>query len=212
MKGKIAACLSGYPKGLPSDIGAHLSAEKTKRLFEQGAIGTLTIRTLEQEKQMPWARVISSSDERSVRWANADGTPYDAAPNVRASATLDRAAANTLFAGTGRTLDDILAEADRKGGTPRGFALNKRATISRTATLSPFSSPNVIGMFPGSDPALANEYVLVMDHLDHIGMRKGEDGDLINNGAMDNAGGIASMLEAARAMAASPNHPRRPVL
>ena len=203
VKGKIVACLSGYPKGLPSDIGAHLSAEKTRRLSEQGAIGTLTIRTLEREKQMPWARVISSGDERSVRWANADGTPFDAAPNVRASATLDRAAANALFAGTGRTLDDILAEANRKGGKPRGFTLKIRATLSRTATLSPFTSPNVIGMLPGSDPALANEYVLVMGHLDHIGMRKGEDGDLINNGAMDNAGGIASMLEAARAMAAA---------
>lgn len=212
VKGKIVACLSGYPKGLPSDIGAHLSAEKTRRLSEQGAVGTLTIRTLEREKQMPWARVISSGDERSVRWANADGTPFDAAPNVRASATLDRAAANALFAGTGRTLDDILAEANRKGGKPRGFTLKIRATLSRTATLSPFTSPNVIGMLPGSDPALANEYVLVMGHLDHIGMRKGEDGDLINNGAMDNAGGIASMLEAARAMAAAPNRPRRPVL
>ena len=88
----------------------------------------------------------------------------------------------------------------------------QREGRTRTASLSPFSSPNVIGMLPGSDPALANEYVLVMGHLDHIGMRKGEDGDLINNGAMDNAGGIASMLEAAHAMAASPNRPRRPVL
>ena len=67
-------------------------------------------------------------------------------------------------------------------------------------------------MLPGSDPALANEYVLVMGHLDHIGTRRSGEGDKINNGAMDNASGIATMLEAARAMAQNPEKPKRPVL
>jgi len=55
--------------------------------------------------------------------------------------------------------------------------------------------------------------VVVMGHLDHIGIKPGvTSGDAINNGAMDNATGIATMLEAARAMAANPNRPKRPVL
>ncbi len=212
IKGKIIACLSGFPKGTRSDIGAHLNAEKAKILSERGAIGLITIRTLEREKQTPWTRVVDYGDDRSVRWANADGSPFDAAPNIKASATLDRAAAAALFAGTGKTLDAILAEADRVGGKPKPFALKKRATIARTASLTRFSSPNVIAMLPGSDPALANEYVLVMGHLDHIGTRSSGDGDKINNGAMDNASGIATMLEAARAMAQNPEKPKRPVL
>lgn len=213
LKGKIIACLSGYPKGTPSDVGAHLNAEKAKILSERGAIGLLTIRTFEREKQTPWSRVAEFADDRSVRWTNADGSPYDASPSIKASAVLDRPAASALFAGSPRSLDDILAEANKKGGKPKSFALSKRATISRTATLTAFSSPNVIGLLPGSDPALAQEYVLVMGHLDHIGVRHGVVGDdKINNGAMDNAAGIATLLEAARAMANAPGKPRRSIL
>lgn len=213
VKGKIVACLSGFPKGLPSDVGAHLNAEKAKVLSQRGAIGIISLRTLEREKQTPWPRVLEYADNRSVRWTNADGSLFDTAPNLRGSATLDRSAADALFAGSTRSFADILAEADKKGGKPKAFDLGKSAIINRTSTLTPFTSPNVIGMLPGSDPKLANEYVLVMGHLDHIGIKSGvTSGDAINNGAMDNATGIATMLEAARAMAASPNRPKRPVL
>lgn len=213
LKGKIVACLSGFPKGTRSDVGAHLNADKLKRLSERGAIGYLALRTREREKQRPWARLLDYADEPSVSWLNADGTPYDAAPGIKAVATLDRAAAAKLFEGTGMTFDAVLAKADRKGGKPKSVALRKRASLSRTISLTPFTSPNVIGMLPGSDPALAQEYVMVIGHLDHIGVRtSGEASDKINNGAMDNAAGIATLLEAARAMANAPTRPKRPVL
>ncbi len=213
VKGKIVACLSGFPKGLPSDVGAHLNAEKAKILSQRGAIGFISLRTLEREKQQPWTRVLEYADNRSVRWTNADGGVFDAAPNLRASATLDRSAADALFTGTAKSFADILADADKKGGKPKAFELGKTAVIARTSTLTPFTSPNVIAMLPGSDPALANEYVLMMGHLDHIGIKPGvTSGDAINNGAMDNASGVATMLEAARAMAANPDRPKRPVL
>ncbi len=213
VKGKIVACLHGFPKGLPSDVGAHLNAEKAKVLSQRGAIGVLSLRTLEREKQTPWTRVLEFADNRSVRWTNADGTLFDTSPNLRASATLDRSAADALFAGTKRSFADILAEADKKGGKPKAFDTGTTAVLGRTSALSPFNSPNVIGMLPGSDPAFANEYVVMMGHLDHIGIKPGvTSGDAINNGAMDNATGIATMLEAARAMAANPVRPKRPVL
>jgi Zn-dependent M28 family amino/carboxypeptidase len=74
------------------------------------------------------------------------------------------------------------------------------------------TSPNVVAVLPGSDPALAGEYIVLMAHLDHIGISENAEGDKINNGALDNATGIATMLEVARAMAMSPNRPRRPIL
>ena len=213
VKGKIVACLSGFPKGMPSDVGAHLNAEKSRVLSQRGAVGLILLRTLEREKQTPWARVLEFADNRSVRWANEDGGLFDSAPNLKASAALDRAPADALFAGTRRSFADILAEADKAGGKPKAFDTGKTAVIARTSTLTPFTSPNVIGMLPGSDPELANEYVLMMGHLDHIGIKPGvTSGDAINNGAMDNASGIATMLEAARAMAANPDRPKRPVL
>ena len=59
-------------------------------------------------------------------------------------------------------------------------------------------------MLPGTDPGVAGEYVLLMAHLDHLGIREPRPGDAanadrINNGAMDNATGIATLIEVARA-------------
>ena len=60
---------------------------------------------------------------------------------------------------------------------------------------------------------LKDEYVLVMGHLDHDGVDESLPGrDKVYNGALDNAAGIATLLEAARALAASPNRPKRSIL
>jgi Zn-dependent M28 family amino/carboxypeptidase len=59
-------------------------------------------------------------------------------------------------------------------------------------------SPNVAGILPGTDPKLKNEYVVMSAHLDHVGVGKPINGDSIYNGAMDNASGVASILEIAR--------------
>ena len=71
---------------------------------------------------------------------------------------------------------------------------------------------NVIGVLPGSDPALKDEYVVLSAHLDHLGLDKRQGRDPIFNGAMDNAAGVATMLEAARAFAQSGKPPRRSIL
>ena len=59
-------------------------------------------------------------------------------------------------------------------------------------------SHNVAGLVKGSDPALAEEYVVLTAHLDHVGVGAPINGDEIYNGAMDNASGIATLLEIAR--------------
>lgn len=74
------------------------------------------------------------------------------------------------------------------------------------------TSPNVLAILPGSDPALAGEYVLLMAHLDHEGMAEAGEGDRIFNGALDNAAGVAAMIEVARVLAAEPQRPRRSIL
>jgi Zn-dependent M28 family amino/carboxypeptidase len=79
------------------------------------------------------------------------------------------------------------------------------------------SSPNVIGILPGSDPKLAAEYIVLSAHSDHIGITPPSPTDTpatdrINNGAMDNAAGIATMIEVARAAANAPDRPRRSLI
>jgi Zn-dependent M28 family amino/carboxypeptidase len=75
-----------------------------------------------------------------------------------------------------------------------------------------FTSPNVLGLIPGSDPALRDEVVILMAHLDHVGVRETKGGDGIINGAMDNAAGVAIVLEVARTFASSETRPRRSIL
>jgi Zn-dependent M28 family amino/carboxypeptidase len=70
----------------------------------------------------------------------------------------------------------------------------------------------VVGVIEGSDPVLKNEYIALMAHADHIGITGSGPGDHINNGALDNAAGIATLLEVGRAFATSPDRPRRSIL
>ena len=77
-----------------------------------------------------------------------------------------------------------------------------------------YGSPNVVAVLPGRDPGLAAEHVVLMGHLDHLGVdpdpRPGE--DAIFNGAIDNAAGIATLIEAARHFVRSGRRPRRSVM
>jgi hypothetical protein len=217
VRGKIVVVLNGFPKGMKSDVGAHLNSEKRRVASQRGAVGLVTIRTLAEAKRRPWARMQETANEPSIGWTGADGRAYTPAPNLRFRATLDTPAAEALFAGAKTPLTRLLAQAERSGGRPKGFALKQRVAISQQSSLRRFTSPNVLAVLPGSDPALAGEYVLLMAHLDHEGIKaegakNAEGGDRIYNGAMDNAVGIATMLEVARALATSPDRPKRSIL
>jgi Zn-dependent M28 family amino/carboxypeptidase len=70
----------------------------------------------------------------------------------------------------------------------------------------------VAALLPGSDAALTREHVVLTAHLDHVGVGAGVNGDRLYNGAMDNAAGIATLVEVARHLAATTPRPRRSVL
>lgn len=217
VKGKVVAVLNGTPDGLPSDVAAHLNAEKRRMAEAQGAVGMITIRGKGEAGGRPFERLARSAGEPVMTWVAKDGTPFSPAPGIRFRATLDTPAAEALFAGAPRSLSKVLAEAGKEGARPKGFALKPVVKVEQRSTIERFTSPNVLGVLPGSDPALAGEYVLLMGHLDHEGVREAKPGtaadeDRIHNGALDNATGIATMLEVARAMAESPDRPKRPIL
>ena len=83
VKGKIVACLQGFPKGMPSEIGAHLASRKTIMLQERGSIGLLTIRTLQSAKAFSWDRALEEPDRTSA-WVQATA-PRFARPRRSAS-------------------------------------------------------------------------------------------------------------------------------
>nr|WP_295374265.1 M28 family metallopeptidase [uncultured Sphingosinicella sp.] len=212
VRGKVVAVLSGSPLGTQSEMGAHLNAEKARMAEKRGAIGMITILTRQASTTTPWARRIAGLREPSFAWVGRDGSAFQRAPGIRVAGTLDTPAAEALFAGARRPLSAILDEAAREGGKPKGFALKPSLRFERQSEIGRTTSPNVIGMIPGSDPALANEYVLLMAHLDHEGVDPSATGDNIYNGAMDNATGTATLIEVAKAMMASGNRSRRSIL
>lgn len=71
--------------------------------------------------------------------------------------------------------------------------------------------PNVAGILRGSDPRLRHEYVVISAHIDHIGISPGER-DSVNNGADDNASGVAGLLELVEAFSQPGVRPKRSLL
>ncbi|CAA9482159.1 MAG: Gll4423 protein [uncultured Sphingomonadaceae bacterium] len=214
VRGKAVVVLSGYPQGVASELGAHLSSSKARMAGARGAVATIVIGTAASMARTPWERQVERAGEPSLTWLDPAGKPFDNAPGLRFQAYAHTPAAQALFAGAPRTLEQVLAEAARPNGKPKGFALKPTVGVDARSAAVRTRSPNVVAMMPGSDPKLANEYVLLMAHLDHVGVKPAAapEGDAIHNGAMDNASGIATMLEVARAMAEAGARPKRPIL
>ena len=209
-KGKIVVALSGTPKGLRSDVASHLAQVKAQTAAARGAVGFVE---LPKDAAAPWPGQGPAASRPLVNWADEKGGTGQGGAARLLRMSLSKASAERLFAGARQSFAAVQAEAG-KGRSPKGFALTGRLMVRATSKWEQFTSPQVIAMIPGSDPKLAAEHVALMGHLDHIGVRKdakpGE--DAINNGALDNASGIATMIETARAFVASGQRSRRSLL
>ncbi|MDR2121177.1 MAG: M28 family peptidase [Tannerella sp.] len=114
---------------------------------------------------------------------------------------------NDIFAGTGKnyreTVDKIYATQ-----RPASFETGKRARIKMNSTYNPDATgKNILGVVKGSDPALADEYVIISAHLDHLGMIPYHIA-----GANDNNASTATLLGVAEAISKSAIKPKRSIL
>ena len=209
LKGKVAVYIAGTPASITGAMVAHYqqAGVRWQALKAAGAIGTIAVanpRTVEQ----PWERTAPSR-------LNPVLTLFDPRFNdlagMRVGASVNPASADRLFAGSTHTFAELLAVADAKKPLPR-FALPSSVRARVTLESAAMEADNVAGLLPGSDPALAGEHVVLTAHLDHVGVGAAVNGDRIYNGAMDNASGIATLIEVARTLAASPARPRRSIL
>jgi hypothetical protein len=94
-----------------------------------------------------------------------------------------------------------------EGPTAAKLSFNVPAPVEEPVNLR-----NVIGVLPGSDPALKNTCVLLSAHYDHVGLSPRSDGDRINNGANDDASGVATVLSLAEAFSSLKEKPRRTIV
>jgi Zn-dependent M28 family amino/carboxypeptidase len=213
VRGKVVVVLAGVPEGrTSSEIAAHLSSEKTRMAERRGAIGVITVPTRAFLTNTPWKRLAGYSASSRYVWIGTDGKPWSSAPEIRATAYAHGPAAEALFAGAPMNLTRVLDAAAKKGAMPHGFALKAPVRIERHSEVEKIASSNVLGVIPGSDPTLAKEVVMITAHLDHDGVDPKLEGDKVYNGAMDNAAGIATMLEVARAFAEGKDKPKRTVV
>jgi hypothetical protein len=211
VKGKIVVALSGMPNGVPSDISAHLDASKDETAAEQGAVGFVE---LSRNDGSPGRfDPVRRGSRALVDWVDSSGHAGSTPAGLQLLLSFSQETAARLFEGAPRTLSAIRSAAKKKERL-RGFALAPTLSVDSESKWEDFTSPEVVGIIKGSDPALAAQHVVLMGHLDHLGVKAdakpGE--DAIYNGALDNAAGVATMLEAARQFAAQPVRPKRSVM
>jgi Zn-dependent M28 family amino/carboxypeptidase len=213
VKGKIVVVLSGKPRSFPTEEGAHFASGEQKRevAARHGAVGMITIPTPGSEKAVPFAKLKEYRYIPSMSWVDKNGVAAHQQPTLQNRYTLSMPAARKLFAQSGMKLDSIYEQVAADKPLPRGD-LGVSARMASQSTRSDLKSSNVVGMIEGSDPGLKNEYVVFSAHLDHLGQVKEKSGDNIFNGAMDNASGVATLIETARLFSQGKVKPKRSIL
>ncbi|CCH52820.1 peptidase M28 [Fibrisoma limi BUZ 3] len=210
VKGKIVACFNGAPTVFPSNQRAYYSSAKQEMAVAHGAVGVLMF-SLPTDIRMRIEMAGPRARQAVYRWVDKQGQAQRTFPDLKAAAVLSDSTARSLFTGTAKSFEEAMAVAHRS--MPQGFPLNSSVRIrTQTELNDDLIGENVMGVLPGSDPALKNEYVVYVSHLDHLGVGRPVKGDSIYNGAHDNASGVAINLEAARLFASLPKAPRRSII
>jgi len=209
LKGAIAVYISSTPKSLPGPLQAHFGSagERWKMYKAAGAIGTVSIAN-PKSMDVPWARSTLARLQPAMSLADA---ALDDSAGQQVSITVNPAHADKLFAGSGHTFAELLALVDAGKPVP-SFALPARLKATVAVERSTVESQNVAGILRGSDPRRRDEFVVVSAHLDHLGIGGAVNGDALYNGAMDNASGIAAILEVAQSLHDAAAKPARSIL
>ncbi len=209
VRGKLVVFLSGAPTSIPGPLAAHMQsgAERAMLLKRLGAVGMVNIAN-PKNMDIPWER---SSLARFMPSMTLADPSMDETRGLKLAVTFNPAHADKLFAGSGHTFREVLDAADANKPLPH-FAIPGTLKATAAVKRADVVSQNVVAMLPGTDPKLKDEYVVFTAHLDHLGIGKPINGDAIYNGAMDNASGIATMLDVAAMMKEAGTKLRRSVL
>lgn len=182
VRGKMVICHGNRRAGLP------VAAQRQAAVEAAGAVGMITVIdpgfTIEPTLWPP-------SYARTVRLAAA---PTDASPLLRLTVT--PATLATLIRGSGKNAAEIIVAGSRSAPLPAfdiPETLHSRITFAQQA----ISAPNIVGLLPGTDPALADAPLVVSAHLDGIGHGTPVNGDGLYNGTLDDAAYVALLIRLA---------------
>lgn len=200
VKGKVVVVIGAAgPPAIPGAVKSDARSNLAATLARRGALGMIAL-TTPKLTEIPWARQIGISAQPSMFLADA---ALRDVPAPFMAATFNPAEGELLFAGSGKTFAAVAALADKGEPLPR-LALQGRFSARIAAARTPVTGHNIVARLPGRDPRLSAENVVLSAHLDGLGIGTPVNGDAIYNGAFDNAIGVASVIEIARALKASP--------
>ena len=185
VRGKVAVCFGARRHGMPG------GAERLKAASDAGAVGLIAVDdpgfTIEPARwPEAYARAIGLRD-----------APAPEAPRL-AVMRLSDAAFSRLLAGSGQDAAAVLAAGAASRPLP-AFDLTARLHARFHLSQRDLASPNVLGLLPGTDPALAPQVVVVSAHLDGYGRGEPVNGDDLYNGAFDDAAYVATLVRLAQA-------------
>ncbi len=137
--------------------------------------------------------------------------PDEGEARTQINGWLTEDASRRLFEFAGIDYDETLESARSADFSPVPLGLVTSLSLANTVTRE--STANVLGVLPGSDPELADEWIVFTAHHDHLGVSPDESlEDRIYNGALDNAAGVAQVLAIAGELVAQPTAPSRSML
>lgn len=179
---------------------------KYESAARQGAIGAIVIHT-DPSAGYGWNVVQTSWTGTQFELPSTGDTVATPIP-----AWMTYEATEKLFAWAGRDLAADITAAQSRDFTPIDLGVTTSLTLEASVATD-MSTANVLGIIPGSDPDLRDEVVIYTAHHDHLGRgTANEDGDDIYNGALDNASGVAQIINIARSFSRLAEPPRRSIL
>lgn len=211
VKGKLVAYFGHAPASFPNNERAHFAREYNKQALaaERGAVGTILLSPTEPAGSV-WQGMLNRARSGPHGWVDDKEAASNTFPQIQVSAHLNLSGMTALFAGAPKSVGQVIAAA--RAGQAQSFELPVTVQIRSRTKHKLIRSNNVVGLLPGSDATLRNEYVVYAAHLDHLGIGTPVQGDSIFNGAHDNASGVGMLLEIARSFTRLPQAPRRSIL
>ncbi|HEY3013042.1 MAG TPA: M28 family peptidase [Gemmatimonadales bacterium] len=193
VRDRIVLLLLDYSKPLPASLN--------QEVLRLAAAGPKAVLVLSNRDSATFAERLRASALPRLR---RDSAQHAAAPIIE----IPERTLAPLLTGLGLSPDRLRRPAVGERRMVEGLTAELRLT---SKVLSHAELPNVVGILDGTDPAVRHEYVVYSAHIDHIGLSPGQP-DSINNGADDNASGVAGLLELAEAFSQPGVRLRRSIL
>jgi Peptidase family M28 len=209
LRRKVVVFVRGGPSNIPGPVRAHYQSieERIQDVRKAGAVGWVGIPN-PKVTELPWSRL---TDGLLLPRMELLHPGHESPPPPPVALLFNPERAEKLFAGSGHSFSELVTQLGSETPLPR-FPLAAKIRVRAAYTRREERCVNVVGVLPGSDPKLREEHVVLSAHLDHLGIGEPPNGDRIYRGAMDNASGVASLLEIARTLRESGAKPKRSIL